>query len=133
NVLLPALDEWREFKSYPATSRLDAGDVLSMAGNKFFEQVIVPQNADLKQIPALNFSFFDPEQKAYRTLTQPAIPLKVSPHLGGAQQPTILTNIQKTAPTQTELVHIKTYPGSLSVVSPPLLQRPSFLMLQIVP
>jgi hypothetical protein len=39
--------------------------------------VITPQNHEVRQLPPLEFSFFDPEQKQYCTLTGPTIPLAV--------------------------------------------------------
>jgi len=39
----------------------------------------VPQSSDIKELPSVSFAFFDPDAKAYRTLTQPAIKLVVGP------------------------------------------------------
>ena len=44
--------------------------------------------ADIKALPPVSFSFFDPDQKQYRTLTQPAVPLVVRPG-GSAPAPTV--------------------------------------------
>jgi hypothetical protein len=133
NVLLPSLEGWRGYKAYTPVHKLDMPDILSMSGIKSFEQIVVPENAEVKEIPALNFSFFDPDQKTYRTLTKAATPITVRPHGGAAQQPTVLTNVAQAPQGPTDIVHIKTYSGALGSIQPPLVRQPWFLALQIVP
>ena len=41
------------------------------------EQVIIPQSEGIKEVPALNFSYFDPELKQYHTITQGPFPIQV--------------------------------------------------------
>jgi hypothetical protein len=136
NILLPALENWRDFKSYPPTSKVEMADQFNPVGTKSFEQVIMPQNADIKELPAFSFSYFDPEQKNYRTITQPAIPLAVRPSNAAAQQPTVIGDIALTqngpAP-QSEIVHIKTHLGTVSPWRAPLLTQTWFLSVQAVP
>jgi hypothetical protein len=69
---MPPLNLGEAFKSYPPSATTDMPDPLAMAGTKKFEQVIQPQSADVKELPAFSFSFFDPDARAYRTLKQPA-------------------------------------------------------------
>src|SRR5204863_5356139 len=74
-----------DFKTYPATVKAtEPTDAFGLQGSKTFEQVVVPQNAEIKQLPPVTFSFFDPQQAAYRTLTQPSLGLVVRP---GASSP----------------------------------------------
>src|SRR2546425_1304314 len=74
---LPEQPGWHDFKTYPPTSKVETTDPLGVQGTKTFEQTIVPQTADIKEIPPISFSFFDPDQKAYRALRQPAVKLVV--------------------------------------------------------
>lgn len=46
---------------------------------KVFEQVVIPRDEKVKEIPALAFSFFDPKAQAYRTVTRGPFPLVVRP------------------------------------------------------
>ncbi len=46
---------------------------------KIFEQVLIPTDPSVTQIPAVRFSFFDPEIGQYRTLTKEPIPIQVKP------------------------------------------------------
>ena len=135
NILLPGTNVWHDFKTYPPTSKIEMPDPLNPAGMKTFEQIVMPQNAEVKELPPFSFSYFDPELRAYRTLTQPALPLVVRPHDAAPQQPTIVVNSAnaKDAPAAREIEHIKTYPGAISAIQPPLLRQTWFLALQSVP
>ena len=131
---LPEQPSWSAFKAYPPTQKLDTTDKFGLEGTKSFEQVLVPQSADLKELPALNFSYFDPDQKAYRTLVQPAIPLMVHPG-GVAPTPVIAAGAgakENTPPIQ-DIVHIKQRLGAVAQASPPLIQQPWFLAIQGIP
>lgn len=135
SLALPEQNAWREFKAYPPTTKVDTTDPLGLQGSKTFEQVVVPQNQDIKALPAVSFSFFDPDQKSYRTLTQPAVALVVRPG-GSVATPTVAATARATPdnppPTQ-DIVHIKPRLGLVAQIGPPLVQQPWFLALQTVP
>ena len=76
-VTLPDQSAWSDFKVFPPTSKVELGGQLGIEGTKTFEEIVAPQNTDVHTLPPFSFSFFDPDQKAYRTLTQPALPLAV--------------------------------------------------------
>ncbi len=132
---LPVQAAWSDFKSYPPTAKVETTDALGLQGTKTFEQVVTPENSDIKQLPAFSFSFFDPEAKQYRTLTQPAVPLVVRP--GGATPTPVIAANSKFAtaapPPRQDIVHIKPRPGSLAQISPPLILQPWFVAVQGVP
>jgi hypothetical protein len=135
SLALPDQVAWHDFNSYPPTSKIDTTDALGLQGSKTFEQVIVPQKAEVKEIPPLTFSFFDPEQKNYRTLSSGAIPLIVRPS-SSAAAPTISAVAGKRddnpAPSQ-DIVHIKPRLGPVAQIAPPLVTQPWFLALQGLP
>ncbi len=135
NILLPDTNRWRDFKTYPPTSTIVMSDPLNPTGSKTFEQIVMPQNSEIKTLPPFEFTFFDPELKTYRTLNQPALPLVVRPHDAAPQQPTIVLNPidSKDTPAAREIVHLKTYPGAIRAVQPPLLRQTWFLAWQSVP
>jgi hypothetical protein len=135
SLSLPEQNAWREFKTYPPTTKLDTTDALGLQGTKTFEQLVVPQSPDIKALPPVSFSFFDPDQKSYRTLTQPAIPLVVRPG-GSAPAPTVAATTRAAPdnpPPAQDIVHIKPRLGTLAQIAPPLVQQPWFLALQAVP
>jgi hypothetical protein len=95
----------------------------------------VPQNPDIKALPAVSFSFFDPDQKSYRTLTQPAVPLIVRPG-GSAPVPSVAAatrTVPDNPPPAQDIVHIKPRLGAVAQISLPLVQQPWFLALQAIP
>jgi tetratricopeptide (TPR) repeat protein len=133
-VTLPTNNEaeWREFKTYPPTGKLETSDPMQIEGSKYFEQVITPQNAEVKEIPPFVFIFFDPAGNDFRTLTHPAIPLTV--HATAATpQPTVISTGAASPDAQAqgeEIVHIKPMPGRVQAVGLPLIQQPGFLAWQ---
>ncbi len=132
-IRLPVQPDWSEFKTYPPNSQIEASDPNNNVGTKTFEQVVVPERAGLKALPPFAFSFFDPDQKAFRTLTSQAFPLNVAAGGSMSAMPS-LPGGSNAAPTQpaSDLAHIKPYlgattPGAL------LLAQPWFLGLQVIP
>jgi hypothetical protein len=135
-LTLPALNDWEKFKTYPPSSRIETSDPVGIAGVKEFEFVAVPQTAEVKALPAIAFSFFDPEQKSYRLLQQPAIPLVVYPTVVAAAPPSSAavggSERESSAPAQ-DIANIKARLGMVAELGPPLALRPWFLALQTVP
>jgi hypothetical protein len=114
---------------------VETTDQLGLQGTKTFEQVVQPENADIKALPPMSFSFFDPDQKTYRTLTQPAVQLLVRPS-GSTPTPTVLAGARTTreiAPPTQDIVANKQRLGTLARIGPPLAQQTWFLALQGVP
>jgi hypothetical protein len=133
-VTLPTQDAWRDFKSYPPTTKLETSDQFGLQGTKTFEQIISPQNSDVHELPALMFSFFNPDDGQYHTLTQPAVPLVVKA-AGASPMPTLAANkipALENQPPQ-DILPIKENLGPLSQISTPLVARPAFLAVQSLP
>src|SRR5579871_211981 len=134
-ISLPAQRGWDQFKLYPPTSELQAQDGLGITGTKTFKLTAVPQSMDIKELPAYTFSYFDPDQKTYRTLTQPPIPLTVRPS-AASLPPTALTapngGSENSEPTQ-GILSIKQRMGTLAQIQPPVAVRGWFLAAQLVP
>ena len=134
-VRMPSLEFGEAFKSYPASVTTEMPDPLSMTGTRKFEQVVQPQSGEVRALPAISFSFFDPDARAYRTLKQPATPLRVRA-APAAQAPTIVmttTNAATAAAAATELVHIKPHLGVLAVPGAGALRQPTWWALCGVP
>ncbi|MBI4025047.1 MAG: protein BatD [Verrucomicrobia bacterium] len=77
-VQAPELEKKDGFKLYTASAKMETNEA-GYEGRKIFEQPIVPQNPEARQIPPLRFSFFDPENRKYVALSSPPIPLRVTP------------------------------------------------------
>jgi hypothetical protein len=134
-INLPDRSDWSEFKVYPPTSKVETRDAFGIEGIKTFEQVVIPQNSEIKSLPTVSFSYFDPEQKSYRTLTRQAIPLTVRPG-GSAVAPSIAANSgskENSQPATQDVVPIKQRLGAVTKPSAPLIRQPWFLALQSIP
>ena len=134
NVAAPAVTVDDRFRAYDAQPvKGDDG-----AERRVFEQVVIPQRADVRELPAVRFSFFDPEARAYRTIVQGPTALTVrpsheaKPEVVDANQPAVEAP-QDRAPLGRDIVYIKDAPGAWQTRGPRFYQRASFLLLQLVP
>jgi hypothetical protein len=77
-TLLTGDSRW---KTYSAKSHFDPADSVGYQGVKTFEQPIIPNNSSVSAVPALSFSFFNPETRQYvsRTTTPVAVAVSGSP------------------------------------------------------
>lgn len=132
---LPDQPAWREFKTYPATAKVETTGEFGLEGTKTFEQVVVPQNTEIKELPAFEFAYFDPERRSYQTLRQPPTPIVVRP--GGstpAPSISIATNpAAENPPPAQDIVHIKPRLGASVASQLPWIRQPWFLVLQTLP
>lgn len=71
SVQSPILLTEEKFKVY-------ATQVNQEAGIKRFEQVIIPLDKDIREIPEIGFTFFNPNNKKYVSLKQPPIAIEVT-------------------------------------------------------
>jgi oxygen tolerance protein BatD len=136
SITLPNQPAWNDFKVYPPNSRVDASDQFGLTGTKTFEQVVVPQKQEITMLPPFEFSFFDPNARAYRTLSGGAVGLIVRPTAALVSLPSLNTGGTAGASatsTNDEIVHIKPYLGVSPVVGEPLIEKPWFLALQGLP
>lgn len=134
---LPEQAGWRDFKTYPPTSEITQKDPLGMSGIKTFEQIVVPDNAEIKELPPFYFTYFDPEMRRYKTLIQPAIPLHIKPNPATGSQPQLADGTPVT-PTQPEkpredIAHIEPRLGAMVLGGDTFILRPWFYLLEGIP
>ncbi len=79
----PSYRDADSFKAYEARQVGDTPDATAEGGAKTFEQVVIPRSDALKELPALQFSFFDPAASQYRTVSAGPFPLTVHPSENG--------------------------------------------------
>jgi hypothetical protein len=79
------------WKGYKPNSRFEPADTDGFAGAKVFEQAIVPTQSGSSAIPALSFSYFDPDTRSYVTKTTGPIPIEIAPASGTASTPVATT------------------------------------------
>jgi hypothetical protein len=134
NLTLPDIS-WPNFITHPPDIKTETSDQFGFQGTKTFEYIATPQSPDIKALPAVSFSFFDPDQKIFRTLTQPPIPLVVRPG-GAAAVPAAYAAArpkQDSPPPAQDIVPNKQRLGTLGQINAPLVQQTWFLALQGVP
>lgn len=129
--------KWRDFTFYPPLAQTTNTDATGVNTLKIFEQVVVPQRAGITAIPAIEFSFFDPAQHAYRTVKQPPIPITVRGSGAAIAQPTVATGAapaeNENTPAARDIVHIKPSLGPIVATANPTASTPVILVLQLLP
>ena len=138
-VALPPQDAWKNFKTYPPTTKLETSDQFGFQGTKTFEQIISPLNNDVHELPPLVFSFFNPEDGRYHTQKSLAAPLTV--HAAGATPlPAMAANKNPAEEKQVQdILPLKNDLGTLTQLSvgrdavEPILLKPVFLAVQSIP
>lgn len=132
-VTLPAQAAWQNFKTYPPTAKLETTDPFGFQGAKTFEQIITPLNTDIREIPPLAFSFFNPEDGQYHTLTQPAMPLAVTPAGTSPPPPAAAGRVADEEKPAQDITPIREKTGALAPARTPLIAQPVFYAVQAVP
>jgi hypothetical protein len=133
-LTLPDQTTWSDFKTFQPTSKVETTDRLGIQGAKTFEQIVTPQSTDVHELPPFSFSFFNPETKTFRTLTQPDVELAV--HSGGTAVAPAMVSAKSSngeSPPPADILPIKQNLGVLAQMNPPLVTRPWFLAVQSVP
>lgn len=102
----PATDAFRAFDPQLVDRNFNAGIVA-------YEQVIIPRSAGDVEIPAIVFTYFDPERERYETVVRGPIPIRVEENPAGstpfAQTADAIRGAPR-APLGTDLVYLKPAP-----------------------
>jgi len=77
-VTTSGLTNSSDWKTYKPNGKFTANDSARIEGEKTFEQSIVPTKPGVQEIPALNFSYFDPEAQRYVTKSTTPIAIDVA-------------------------------------------------------
>ena len=76
-VSAPAIEAGNDWKAYQASASFTPADSAGLSGEKMFTQALVPTKSGEMEIPALEFSYFDPDNREYVTRTTPPIVVEV--------------------------------------------------------
>lgn len=71
----PSITENGLFRVYAPRVMESALDRAGHRGRRTFEQVIIPRTAEVRKVPALTFSYFDPEDETYKGITRGPVEL----------------------------------------------------------
>lgn len=137
NAQPPRVADGPAFKTYEAKLVSKQISEAEGAGRKLFEQVLIPRSENVTEVPALAFSYFDPTEGAYKTLTRGPFPLVVHPASNAAarlvQAPADETGA-RTMLLGTDIVYLKPAPTRWRrTAEPRFYATKGFLALQLVP
>ncbi|HUI25620.1 MAG TPA: BatD family protein, partial [Candidatus Kryptonia bacterium] len=116
SVATPTIAASDSLKVYPAQPQAGTNPQ-----EKVFEQVVIPQQAGAA-LPELRFSFFDPEARAYRTITHPPVALNVKASAQAQAAPQIVGAAPLAPPAPRvealgrDIVFIKDTPGDFAPI-----------------
>ena len=132
SLTLPHQPGWDNFKIVSPTSKTEFSDEVQDEGSKTFEEFVMPQSANVHELPPFSFSYFNPDDGNYHTQTEPATPLVVTA-VGATPLPTIAGTKETEAQAPQDILPIRQNLGVLAQAGPPLVTRPAFLALQSIP
>lgn len=79
SVKFPKIRDTKNFKFYDASIKEEGQQ-------KSYEQVLIPLSDKVKQVPALDFTYFDTKSGQYRRITKGPFDIQVAPSEGGQAQ-----------------------------------------------
>ncbi len=106
NIKVPVFESNRSVKSYE-TSRIQLTQ-----NEAVFEQILMINDPDLKELPAREFSWFDPQSQSYKTVTRGPFPITVEPN-ESAQAQIVSENIAVKTKTEIlgeDILYLKSLP-----------------------
>lgn len=129
-VIAPELKSEEGFKVY-------APQVKQEAHQKRFEQIIMPMNAQVKEVPLISLSFFDQLTNQYKTISQGPFPIKIIE--SAKEESKLVENKQvfitannKEEKLGRDIIYIKDNPGRLERKEKYLYKNKIFLGFQAV-
>lgn len=137
-VSAPVIETDSDFKTYEPSSNTEITDrTTEIRGRKIFEEILVPLNEDIKEIPDIKFTYFDTATKKYRTISKGPILIEVlpSPEEGPLQ---IVELRPHEAGESVQLIKkdihfIKLSPGRFTPGGRTILSRPAFILINVIP
>ena len=75
----PSLNVGPNFRAYEPQLAARESDPAGRRGRRVFEQVLIPRDETAVEIPAVEFSYFDPRAEAYRTIARGPFALTLTP------------------------------------------------------
>ena len=105
-----------------------------MSGSRYISRVLVPTKSGVFTLPAIQFSYFDPETETYQTISTQPIDISVEPNGQAVSPQTSLKDNAKPNPEQgfMNLRPIKLAPES-GIIKPTLTDEIGFWFLWVVP
>jgi len=132
-VNIPVITDLTQFKAHnPQINVKRSGNT----GLKKFEQVIIPESVEIKAIPEIQFTYFDPEIGQYVTQSKGPIPIQVAP--SSTEGPLHILEFSKGKAVKREvlgrdIIYIKDEIGKAARGDGRVYKNKGFLFLQLLP
>jgi hypothetical protein len=130
----PTLPELKDFRIYDSGSSENISKKNYLVqGVKTYEMVLIPKKAGKYSIPPLEFPFFDPKSKSYKTLRSEPILITALP--GAQASPTEMAKLsqQEIGQAIKDIRYIKLSTSQLKNQGDHLYKNPLFLFFQLIP
>jgi len=129
SVQSPTMGALNDFKVYNSEVQE------STANSKVFEQVIIPQKAEIKKLPQVKFAFFDPKKESYFIEKNKEIGLNVLP---ASEKLAVIIDTSNQTPVLSstrvlgqDIVYIKEYIGKLQLDGQFLYKKKKFIIFNV--
>ena len=133
-ISAPKLANAKGWKSYPASAQFVPADSAGIEGVKTFTQALIPQDALVKELPTVEFTYFDPLTIKYVTLSPESPMVAILPPEQGAALTQVSAPVDgKEAAAGSPLAPLRLEIGALQSTWQPLVSRPWFVALQGAP
>jgi hypothetical protein len=130
----PVIAELPDFRTYSSGSSENVSKQnYQVQGTKTYEDVLIPKNAGKYTIPPVEFSFFNPNAKSYKTLKSEPILLTVLPPSQASPVEMAQLSRQEIGRAAKDIRYIKLSAGELKNGGGDLYRKPLFLLLQLIP
>ena len=130
----PTLPELKDFRIYDSGSSENISKKNYLVqGVKTYEMVLIPKKAGKYNLPPLEFPFFEPKTKSYKTLRSEPILITALP--GAQASPTEMAQLSKQEIGQAikDIRYIKLSASQLKNQGDHLYKNPLFLFFQLIP
>ena len=128
----PELPGWRIFNSQSST-KVEVKDEV-IYGKRRFERLIVPGQPGDYTIPAIDFSYYDPQADKYRTIQTDPIPVTIQPGETESPPPLVVgPDKQPVKVVSGDIRHIKPVPMALESSGGLLLNQPLYWFFWVLP
>jgi len=132
-VTTTGLPETAAWKTYKPSSEFEPADSVGLSGKKAFTQAIVPEQSGHLGVPALAFSYFDPDTGKYVTRHTTPLAVDIAPSTGVPEKIATASaaihpaTSPHSSPSKDELFPNMVEPGRFVASLQPVLLRPAFL------
>jgi len=130
----PTISELSDFRTYSSGSSENVSKKnYKVQGVKTYEEVLIPRKAGKYTIPPVEFSFFDPKTKSYKTLKSEPILLTVLPPSQASPTEIARLSKQEIGRAVKDIRYIKLSASELEDQGDHLYKKPVFLLFQLIP